>query len=153
MNQGDREPEGAAQHDPPGGGAAPAPGNELIAHLKQISEEFAELFREGARLVGSESRLFATTLLLIATLAIVLGFVIAGALVLLGVAFILLLIRHAGLDPVIAVLIVVLALVGLAAGIVVWVRGLTRHLRFRESRRMFARISASGQNDHEKEMR
>lgn len=153
MNQCDREPEGAVHDDPPGGEAAPAPGNELIAHLKQIGAEFAELFREGARLIGAESRLFATTLLLIATLLIVLGFVVAGALVLLGVAFVLLLIRYGGLDPVIAVLIVMLALVGLAAGIVGWVRGLTRHLRFSESRRMLARISANGQDTHKEDVR
>jgi hypothetical protein len=119
----------------------PASQNDLISALKQIGDEFTGLFGEIARLLGVESRLFISSLLMIAILAVLAGFVLAGAVVFLGAALALLLTVHGGLDPVIAVLLVVVTLIVSAAGIFLWIRRLARNLKFNHSRRMLAELA------------
>ena len=126
--------------DPPDG--APSE-RELLARLGELRDEFADWVKQGAKLFGAESKLFASTLLLIVMLAVTAAFVIAGALLFLVAAMVLLLIEHGGMDPVIAALLATLALVAIAVGCLLCMRGLTRHLRFTESRRMLSRLTGS----------
>lgn len=121
--------------------AEPPSERELLARLGALRDEFAEWVTQGARLFGAESRLFASSLLLIVVLGVTAAFVIAGALVFLVGAAVLLLIVHGGVDPVIAVLLATLVLFVVAAGCFLGMRALTRHLRFTESRRMLARLT------------
>lgn len=120
---------------------------QLLARLGELRDEFAEWLKQGARLFGAESKLFASSLLLIVILAVTAAFVLAGASVFLGGAAVLLLIVHGGMDPVIAMLIGTLALCAIAAGCLFRMRGLTRHLRFTESRRMLSRLAGGNAPD------
>lgn len=132
---------GAAPQAPDAGEAAgPSPERELLARLGGLRDEFAQWFAQAARLFGAETRLFATSLLLIVALAVVAGFVVAGALLALAGAGVGALVVHGGMDPVWALLLACVALLGVAAACVVVLRRLTRHLRFTETRRMFARL-------------
>lgn len=147
MDRADHDPVGPEQPGlPPPAASAPdgAPSErELIARLGELRDEFAGWVAEGARLLGAESRLFASSLLLIVILAVTAGFVIAGALLFLVGAIVLSLIVHAGLDPALAALLASIALFGVAVGCFFGVRALKKHLQFNESRRLLARLSGT----------
>jgi predicted membrane chloride channel (bestrophin family) len=112
-------------------------------------DEFSEWIKQGARLFGAESRLFVSSLLLIVMLAVTAAFVIAGALLVLVGAGVLLLIVHGGMDPVLAMVLASLVLFMIAVACFLCLRGLTKHLRFTESRRMLGRLTGAGQGDGE----
>lgn len=114
-----------------------------IDELRRAGSELGGVLRDTAALVGVEGRLFATALLFILVLAVALGFVLAGAVLAVGVALVLLLVVHAGLDPVLATLLGLIALL-FFAGLLAWrIRALTRHLRFTHSRRALAGLTGS----------
>ena len=134
----------------PQGGSVPQQGPsepQLLARLGELRDDFASWLKQGAKLFGAESKLFASSLLLIVILAVTAAFVLAGASVFLGGAAVLLLIVHGGMDPVIAMLIGTLALCTIAAICLFRMRGLTRHLRFTESRRMLSRLAGGNSPD------
>lgn len=128
--------EAEAMEDPP------PPESELVGSLKRLGDELVDLFRAGADLVTAESRLFASSLLLIVVLAVVAGFLVAGAVIFIGATVALLLMQYGGLDAVIAVLLVTVTMLVAIVGIVLWMRGLSRHLRFEHSRQMLAELAA-----------
>lgn len=136
--------EDSPRTDPPEGGS---PERELLARLGELRDEFADWMKQGARLFGAESKLFVSSLLLIAILAVTAAFVMAGALLFLVLAMVLLLIEHGGMDPVLATLLATIALTAIAGVCFLLMRGLTRHLRFTESRRMLARITGAAGPD------
>lgn len=133
-------------------GASPSSGvSGWIEELRRTGEEIGGVFRETAALIGVESRLFVTALVFIALLAVALGFVIAGVALLAGVAVILLLIVHGGLDPVLATLVGMVALIALAAFIGWRIRSLTQHLRFTHSRKALSGLAGARFEQAEKE--
>jgi hypothetical protein len=123
------------------------PEQDLLARLGELRDEFTGWVKQGARLFGAESKLFASSLLLIMILGVTAGFVIAGALLFLVGAGALSLVFHAGMDPVIAVLLATLVLFVIAIVCFFCMRNLTRHLRFTESRRMLTRLSGGSGPD------
>lgn len=133
------DPKDSLRADPPAEGGPSE--QALLAQLGQMRDEFSEWVKQGARLFGAESRLFASSLLLIVVLAVTAAFVIAGALLFLVGAMVLLLIEHGGMDPVAAALLATITLFAIAVFCFLYMRSLTRHLRFTESRRMLARIT------------
>lgn len=129
------------EEDPSAGAQSEVQG--WLDELRRTGEEVGGVLRETAALVGVEGRLFVTALLFILVLAVALGFVLAGVMVLVGVALVLLLVVHGGLDPVLATVIGMLALLAIA-GVIGWrIRVLTRHLRFTHSRRALAGLAGS----------
>lgn len=139
MKAADRDDDGPATED--AGANPPPPDDELAGHFRRVGDEFAELFRSISRLLGAESRLFASTLLLVLSLAVLAGLLTAAAVVFVCAAVVLVLVRQGGLDPAVAVLLVVLVLLAVVAGIFRWIRGLSADLRFRHSRRMLAELA------------
>jgi|GEM_PF-6374118 len=114
----------------------------VLGSIRLLGEEIGGMLRECARLAGTESRLFAVSLLLIVVLGVALGFLFAGALLLLSTAFIALLMVHVGLDPVLSVLSGLLLVCLLCGLLLLWIRRLVRDLRFEQTRAAFADVVA-----------
>ncbi|MDX5445109.1 MAG: hypothetical protein LPJ87_03525 [Zoogloeaceae bacterium] len=140
------------QGNPTAGASSTAEGSserELLSRLGELRDEFAEWVKQGARLFGAESRLFVSSLLLIVMLAVTAAFVVAGALLVLVGAGVVSLVVHGGMDPVLSMLLATLVLFAIALVCFFCMRGLTRHLRFAESRRMVARLTGGSQDSSE----
>ena len=114
----------------------------VLGSVRLLGEEIGGMLRECARLAGTESRLFAVSLLLIVVLGVALGFLFAGVLLLLATAFIVLLMVHVGLDPVLSVLSGLLLTCVLCGLLLLWIRRLLRDLRFEQTRAAFAEVVA-----------
>ena len=109
--------------------------------MGDLREELSQWVKQGASLVGAESKLFVSSLLGIVALAVASAFVLAGALLFLVTAFVLSLIVHGGMDPALAALLAAFLLLAIVALCFFGMRRLARHLRFTESRRLLTRLA------------
>lgn len=125
---------------------------EILAQIGELRDEFSQWLKQGAKLFGAESKLFASSLLWIVALAVISFFVISGALIFLISAVVLALIVHVGMDPGLAALLAAFSLLAIAGICFICIRNLTRHLRFTESRRLLARLTQTSRSDDDGEI-
>lgn len=118
----------------------------LVRDLSRISAGFADLFRDSVALLKAESRLFASTLLLILVLAVVTGFLLAGATLLLVATPVVLLIELGWVGPTAALVAVLVMLVLVAVLLMRLIARLGRELVFRRSRAALGRWSGRDQD-------
>lgn len=125
-------PDGEAQASPD----APHLDQELLPQLQRLRDEFTGFVRDSTRLMKAESRLFVSSLLLIVMLIAVLAIAATTVLGLIAAGGVLLLVQHAGFGWVSAVFCIAAFFVLLVAAAGLWIKALTRHLGFVETRRM-----------------
>lgn len=130
------------EHDASGPAPEGTPSErEILAQMGDLRDELSQWVKQGASLVGAESKLFVSSLLGIVALAVASAFVLAGALLFLVTAFVLSLIVHGGMDPALAALLAAFLLLAIVALCFFGMRRLARHLRFTESRRLLTRLA------------
>ena len=114
--------------------AAPDAARVLLSDLHRIGNGFADLARDGLALLKAESKLFASALVLILVLAVMTGFLLAGATLLLVAAPVVLLVELGWFGPTLALVAVVAMLLLMAALLLLMIRRLGHDLLFRRSR-------------------
>ena len=134
-------PESEARLPPPesatdssGADAAPDAARVVLSDLHRIGNGFADLARDGLALLKAESKLFASALVLILVLAVMTGFLLAGATLLLVAAPVVLLVELGWFGPTLALVAVVAMLLLMAALLLLMIRRLGHDLLFRRSR-------------------
>ena len=116
----------------------------VLSDLTRIGHGFADLARDGLDLLRAESRLFASALVLILVLAVMTGFLLAGATLLLVAAPVVLLVELGWVGPTLALLAVVVMLVLVAMLLLLMIRRLGRDLLFRRSRAAWRNLPVAG---------
>jgi hypothetical protein len=123
---------------------APDAARVVLSDLSRIGHGFADLARDGLDLLRAESRLFASALVLILVLAVMTGFLLAGATLLLVAAPVVLLVELGWVGPTLALVAVVLLLVLVAMLLLLMIRRLGRDLLFRRSRAAWRNLPVAG---------
>lgn len=131
-------------------GVPPPPAEDLLGSLKQLGEEFTGLLSEAKSLLGAESRLFVSSLVLIAVLLVTVSFLVIAVVVFVGVTVLLLLTEYGGLDGALAALLVVLGFAAVVAAMLLWVRRLTQNLTFSQSRKMLSDLATRKSTEGER---
>ena len=114
--------------------AVPDAARVVLSDLSRIGNGFADLARDGLALLKAESKLFASALVLILVLAVMTGFLLAGATLLLVAAPVVLLVELGWFGPTLALVAVVAMLLLMAALLLLMIRRLGHDLLFRRSR-------------------
>lgn len=140
-------------HEPTTGSSAPAspasgretppdtsPSAGYFADLRALMQHSGALTRELCKLFGAETRLYLSAAVLILALVVVGSFLLAMLWLFCGAAFAMWLVQSLQVDPVIALLTVAGATLVLLFAIVLWIRGLSRHLQFRHTREALAKV-------------
>ncbi|HEY9033354.1 MAG TPA: phage holin family protein [Pseudomonadales bacterium] len=124
--------------------AAPDAVRVVLSDLSRIGNGFADLARDGLALLKAESKLFASALVLILVLAVMTGFLLAGATLLLVAAPVVLLVELGWFGPTLALVAVVVMLLLMAALLLLMIRWLGRDLLFRRSRAALRGLPVTG---------
>lgn len=126
---------------------------EELAALGQLADDVRGWFGSSVTLMGTEARLFLASLLMVVALAAMVGLLVAGAVIFLGAAGVLMLVREGGISPALAALIGATALSIGAAAVYFWIRRVAREMGFVRTRKSWAALfgSASAAADREKE--
>ena len=119
----------------------------VLRDLHRIGNGFADLARDGLALLKAESKLFASALVLILVLAVMTGFLLAGATLLLVAAPVVLLVELGWFGPTLALVAVVVMLLVMAMLLLLMIRRLGRDLLFRRSRAALRGLPVVGQAD------
>lgn len=127
--------------------AAASAGNVLFDDLTRISVGLADLASDTLSLWRAESKLAASALVLILMLAVMTGFLLAAACVLLVALPVVWLIELGWFGPSLAVLVVAVVLFLVAWGLTVLIRRLARDLRFPRTRHAWQRLAATKAED------
>lgn len=130
-----------------GADAAPDAARVVLSDLSRIGNGFADLARDGLALLKAESKLFASALVLILVLAVMTGFLLAGATLLLVAAPVVLLVELGWFGPTLALVAVVVMLLLMAALLLLMIRRLGRDLLFRRSRAALRGLPVVGRAD------
>lgn len=131
--------------------AAPDAARVVLSDLSRIGNGFADLGRDGLALLRAESKLFASALVLILVLAVMTGFLLAGATLLLVAAPVVLLVELGWLGPTLALVAVVVMLMVTAALLLLLIRRLGRDLLFRRSRAALRSLPVMGRASESEE--
>lgn len=127
--------------------AAPDAARVVLSDLSRIGNGFADLARDGLALLKAESKLFASALVLILVLAVMTGFLLAGATLLLVAAPVVLLVELGWFGPTLALVVVVLLLLVMAVLLLLMIRRLGRDLLFRRSRAALRGMPVIGRSE------
>lgn len=133
--------------DTSGTDAAPDAARVVLSDLSRIGNGFADLARDGLALLKAESKLFASALVLILVLAVMVGFLLAGATLLLVAAPVVLLVELGWFGPTLALVVVVLLLLVMAVLLLLMIRRLGRDLLFRRSRAALRGMPVIGRSE------
>lgn len=124
--------------------ATPDAARVVLSDLSRIGNGFADLARDGLALLKAETKLFASALVLILVLAIMTGFLLAGATLLLVAAPVVLLVELGWFGPTLALVAVLVTLLVMAALLLLMIRWLGRDLLFRRSRAALRGLPVAG---------